>query len=298
MKVKLSNSLESCWSVLRFLGLVFDEHDRKVKWRPRRIIGFTLMMVLLMPLGTGLLYGVTKAKNFIQFCGNIGHFCFFLFNATKTWNVFIRCERLLKIQQKISKIEQSMCKDEKHKNLNHLKDRLEFATKHYEKSKNTAICMSWLTLILTIIYGKFPIDVFKGLFDAGSTEAYTSSVYLCVSCVHGAFAVMNVNILPIIILSYGIGLLDELAARLKCFGTSKEFDYEELKKCIEIHQMIKNFIHEVNDCFRLMFYLQNIFSRLIICIFAFNLVYTKNHDELALSIAFATISIFEILVNC
>lgn len=62
--------------------------------------------------------------------------------------------------------------------------------------------------------------------------------------------------------------------------------------------MIKNFVVKVNDCFNHIYYLQNIFSRVVICMFLLNMVYAKSIGETFLSLSFVAQSIFEIYLPC
>jgi hypothetical protein len=116
------------------------------------------------------------------------------------------------------------------------------------------------------------------------------SLFLIYDCVFMCAVQIALDVLPVIFMSFAVGLLNELSARLSEIGkidAGTEFDgpgnmnkylreriknyktRKELVKCIEIHQKIKEFVIEIHDCFVISTFIQEFMSSLILCTCAF-----------------------------
>jgi hypothetical protein len=112
---------------------------------------------------------------------------------------------------------------------------------------------------------------------------------------------MALGILPAIFMSFAVGLLNELAARLSEIGkidAGTEFDgpgnmnkylreriknyktRKELVKCIEIHQKIKEFVKEIKESFAVAIFIQGLMSSVILCSTVFVITIVRNRNNL------------------
>jgi hypothetical protein len=100
--------------------------------------------------------------------------------------------------------------------------------------------------------------------------------------------IMSLDMLPVLCMCFATGLFEELSIRLehiarkytvsditenpRLIDDSKgEHDVQELLKCIEIHQGIRNFVHDTQDHFSTIIMVQGIMSSIIFCTTAFML---------------------------
>lgn len=71
-------------------------------------------------------------------------------------------------------------------------------------------------------------------------------------------------------MSFAIGLTDELSARLELIGSGGDSN-KELKKCIEIHQDLKNYVKTIQDNFAAAILVQGFLSSIIMCTTVFTM---------------------------
>ena len=105
----------------------------------------------------------------------------------------------------------------------------------------------------------FPFDTENSSIGIGVASFYMMLDIL----IAGSLGVV-ISILPVIFLSFMIGLIEELTERL-----SEIKDKAELIKCIEIHQRIIEFTKEIQKMFSKSIFVQFTFSSMIMCTIVF-----------------------------
>jgi len=295
MEVNFNNPLQLCLLILKYWGL-HNDGEETFKTRRVRKIGRTAFTLLSVSVILAHFSNIFTTKSIVKMLISLVFSLITALLKVKTWNVVFKNDEIIELNQLIDELEKEMSKENRHKSMEHFTSRMNFTVKSFKFLVAMAVSTCVIILILTIVYGKFPIDVFWE-FEDGSAGAYISAIYMNLICIYAAPILISIHSLPNILTSYALGFLDELAARLKCIGMRKEFDYEEFKECVRLHQMIENFVNKVNDCFRPMHYLTSILSEFIICMYAFCLVYAE-FNEVAMAFAFALLSIQENFVPC
>lgn len=116
-------------------------------------------------------------------------------------------------------------------------------------------------------------------FDTKNNESgfwIASVITLSFSPCTGQLA-MVLDILPIIFLSFAIGLVEELRIRIEEVETkskpegskSSQYYKNQLITCIKIHQKIKEYVEEIQNIFSYVFMIQGVISTATICTCAF-----------------------------
>lgn len=296
MDAKLPNILELCFNALQKIRLFSECNPNSQK---HRIKGTAILTFTVTLVTTGHLLKAISSDNLTEITSNLAILSMILFLAIKSWNIAFHCSKLMELSIQIEKQIETLKEDQQFDNLKSVKQRLNLTMRIVMLFIRTiAIALAFL-ITMTFVMRKYSFHAFETFTEGRSFGIYAISVFLNI-IINCYFTVCYViaNSLPIVYISYAVGFNDELTARLKRIGISKELDYDEIIECIKIHQMIKHFVHDFIDCFKLVFSLQNIFSQISICMFAFNLVYAKSFNDLILFFICAAISLLEIGLPC
>ncbi|CAO1433671.1 unnamed protein product [Diamesa serratosioi] len=172
-----------------------------------------------------------------------------------------------------------------------------------------------------VINTKFPNKLWLP-FDY-STDSYwywTLTYYQILNSLIYSGVLVALDVLPVVFMSFAASLVDELALRITkigneaicCNTTTKrsikiiqqkrhEANKEELRRCIESHLKIKEFVGKTGNIFSTMIIIQGLMSSIILCTCAFQLTLMViiNEVSLFLWLFFYMISmVLEIFLPC
>jgi hypothetical protein len=211
--------------------------------------------------------------------------------ALQSVNFFIRVRRFEKILESLNSLLEFSATSW-HKERVHIKQEVAFAFKVYK--------VFWGTAVTTCIIGGFvPFTAhelpYKGWFpfdtSYGGIGFWIASVYMVLNTTFPIAAIcISLDILPVILMSFAIGLIRELEARLSEIGATKtmkvvragtsreifvkpssETCQNRLVKCLEIHKKIIKLVDEIHDNFSTAILIQGLMSSVIICMCAFTM---------------------------
>lgn len=293
MATNIKSALDFCYSIMKYIAF-YHEGNLTAEYRRRRKIAYCVVTFMVFPTILGFTIGILTSENLTDTTEKVTHLMLLLMTALKCFNGLFKCEKISLMKEKILQLQGKISEHERNKDLKHLKIRLDLVFKNYMRFTKLIFSILLFVLMSTTL-GKYPVDIFGELGD-GLIGAWISAVFIDIACVLGSFILITINMLPVILIPYAIGFNDELAVRLKFIGFDRTNDYDELVACIKIHQMVESFVHDINGCFKLILYVQNIFGKIIISMFVFNLVYATNLSDLIFSIALAIMTILEILL--
>lgn len=138
----------------------------------------------------------------------------------------------------------------------------------------------WSTVIMTCITSFFPPFITHQLpykiwfpFDYENSEVgfWSACALMLLNSPYISTLDLALDILPIIFMTFAIGLLDELAERLEKIGSKGEKPVQELVHCVEVHKKIKVFIRNIEKNFSTTVLMQGVLSSAILCTSAFTM---------------------------
>lgn len=144
--------------------------------------------------------------------------------------------------------------------------------------------------LLFMVYYPFDVTTPIGLLVSGIHESWSSFI--------GSTMTVLLDGLPVLFISYAIGLIDELCKRLESIGLSEEFSEEELKSCITIHQKIKDFVAEINGTFGIVFFIQGSGTSVNLCTSVFTASIVKSKVAQAQALVLCVPLVIQIFAPC
>jgi 7tm Odorant receptor len=251
------------------------------------VYGYLLYFVLIVLYVICLLIYALNATDLNDFISAFGVAATMTAEAFKCLNFFLKVKEIIK-------------------NFELLKELIEFSA--YEKSKDReqikkhsqtafrVLKWFWSSAMVNCVCGIFvPIFThqlpYKAWFpfntEYGGSGFWIASVYLVFNSFVVALIDINLDCLPAIFMSFGVGLIEELIERLENIGKVKETDDGaaqpissdelqklqeiELKKCIEVHLKIEEYIKGIETNFANVIVIQGLISSIILCCCAFTM---------------------------
>jgi 7tm Odorant receptor len=222
----------------------------------------------------------------------------------KCWNLFYKLKNVKKSLETLNSLLEFSA-DDRWKSRNHVKSQVAFGLKIYKAFWFTA----WTTCIsgafVPFITHKLPYKVWFP-FETENNEIgfWVASIFLIVASFYLSALDITLDMLPVIFMTFGVGLINELAERLSEIGKKEEkagsseekpegkselSEKEKLAitkefiKCIEIHDKIREFVKEIHGNFSTAILLQGIMSSIILCTSAFTMSTVRGKKKKLLS---------------
>lgn len=131
-------------------------------------------------------------------------------------------------------------------------------------------CLS--ALIAPIIFHKLAYKVWFP-FDTDGSEVgfWAASIFMMLNAPILSTLDVALDIIPVIFLTFAIGLTNELADRLSNISTAKGSQEMQLKKCVKIHVKIIKYVSEIENNFSSVILIQGVLSSAILCTTAFTM---------------------------
>jgi hypothetical protein len=249
---------------------------------------FTLICIYVTAM---MIYGF-KAENLIDFVDSFSVGIATFTMALKTINFFIRIRGFGKFLENLNSL-LDFSADPRFADRVHIRKEVNFAFKVYKIFFVSGMTTCSSSVLVPFFAHQLPFKAwFPFTTEYGTIGFWIASTYLVVHSFCIAAIDVALDILPVIFMSFAVGLLNELAARLSEIGkidARTEFDgpgnmnkylreriknyktRKELVKCIEMHQKIKEFVMEIERNFAASMLIQGIMSSVILCMSAFTL---------------------------
>lgn len=188
--------------------------------------------------------------------------------------------------------------DERFKNRHHIKKETKMMMKIVKQYLANSSVILLVTLISIICFKKLTFNIFSVEHEKNAIAFWIVSLQLVVASFYGNLAITVFNMTPLMLLSYAVGIINELSERLQFICLSDEFDYDEIVKCVQIHQKIKAFVLKIQKHFGMVWLFQILLSNVVICFAAFATTSANNSMESIKGLNLAALIFLEILLPC
>lgn len=181
-----------------------------------------------------------------------------------------------------------------------MKNKLKIITRIMQVYAVIMIVNALVGFIVAFAFGRLP---FKARYPFNTKEwsvgFYVAAFHGNFACIFGESVHYFSSIYPMIFIIYATGVIDGLALRLSQIGLkSKQKEYDELKKIIEVHQMVRIYVEEIQKCFKIAFFFQCSVMSLILGLTVFTLSYVKEFSIFILTISYCMPMMSEIFLPC
>lgn len=272
MDSELAKPLELALKIMKKLGLMKDGQDPSIYFK----VCFLLQFIACCIFFGGLFMALYKEAvgNLVTFIDVIGVLTAFSALVMKAVNFKLKIE---KIKESIKTLELLLefSADERWKYREKVKARVGFAYKAYKAFLFSAFLTCGLAFLVPVFTHELPYKLWFPFLDT-TIGFWTASTYLTFYAFIAAAVDMTLDILPVIFISFAIGLIDELGDRLEEIGTTRNHvvipetrHNEEFIKCVEIQMKIQKFVISIQDNFSLAIIFQGLMSSVILCSIAF-----------------------------
>jgi hypothetical protein len=279
MDKDMKRPFEFCFNVLKFYGLWIDGEEK----RSYRIYGITLIIFCQIGFVISMFSGVLQRGITLETVETIS------FGITGVSGLL----RILDFLAKIKLIKYLYTSINvitiKHvKNDNFIRKRVKtFFMIHISQG---------ILAITSIVSGDFVSIQSKTLpytigvpFDTENNEIgfWAAYSYLFITLKYVAPIYPCLGALPVFFMNFAIGLMEDFNERLKNFGlvvgsesggsVENEVMENEIKEIVETHEVIKNFVKQISEIFRLTFFIKSIVGSIILCTSLFVIPLVSNN---------------------
>jgi hypothetical protein len=286
MDAELFKPFEFIFKVLKKLGLWQDGNQT---WR-YFYCGYTFHFICVYTFFIFLfIYGL-NAENFIDIVEPFGVGIAVFTLMLKSIIFFVNVRGFGKFLDNLNEL-LDFSADKTFADRARIRKEVNFAFNVFRGLSTTAVTTLASAILIPFFAHQLPYKAwFPFTTEYGTIGFWIGSFYMLIFSFPIGALDMIFSILPVISMSFAIGLLNELAERLSEIGkavklieagpgqskeklikpSSKQIK-EELIKCIEIHMKIKKYVKEIEENFSLTIFIQGIMSSVILCFCTFTM---------------------------
>jgi hypothetical protein len=288
MDVELFKPFKLIFSVFKVTGMWQDGNQSWIYF----ILGYFAHLLFFELCLLGELLYVFNAEGLEDYVEGIGMTFTYISAVFKCLNFFYKLKLIKKSVETLTALLEFSA-DERWKSRDHVKAQVAFGLKVYKAFWISAYISCIFSSLVPFLSHQLPYKVWFP-FDTENSELGFWIASFSLICNSFTVSVVDISLdtLPVIFLTFAIGLTNELSARLSMVGSSdnkvkgpnarqvlnsKSVSTEnvemekELIKCIEIHKKIKEFVTEIQENFATVILIQGFFSALILCTGAFTM---------------------------
>jgi hypothetical protein len=203
-----------------------------------------------------------------------------LAHSFKFWNFYFKLNKILDSVDTLTDL-LAFSADDRWKSRDHLMSRIATEIKIHKVFWFTAWTTCFLSCLNPFTLHELPYKAWFP-FDTTSNEVnfWAASVYVMIIAFPLSVSDITLDMIPVIFLTFAIGLVEELTERLAQIGDKVKKTETSTKeiKCIEIQKRIKKFVKETEDNFSLAILLQGFTSSAILCASAFALSTVRSQN--------------------
>lgn len=237
-------------------------------------------------------FNTTNLEDFMEAAGYAASQTAQLF---KFWNFYFKLPKILKSLKNLTYL-LAFSADNRWNNREKIKSQIAFGMKIYKAFWFSAWTTCFIGCTMPFIKHRLPYNSWFP-FNTETSEIgfWSASTYMAIILFPMSVTDITLDILPVIFMTFAIGLLEELSVRLEKIGdekflTAKQQNSEkELIKCIKIHKKILVFVKEIEENFSLAIFLQGLISSTILCASAYTLSTVRNFITLIKFLLFFSI---------
>lgn len=254
-----------CFRLLRAVGLWMDGTQtwRYIFW------SCAVQCVCVVFTSVAILIGATETETLMDLAENLAFFVARLTMIYKCFNFLMKFKRIMKSIDDLNSVLEFSKSGDKSDNRDFLRSPVKLGHKVFRIYYISA-GVAAMSGILPVIFAHrmpfhwwFPFDTKNseiGFYSASFLELLNTPVIASIN--------LSLGILPIIFLTFIIGLTDELCHRLNEIGkmnSSESNCEEELITCIKIHERIKKIAEDIQDNFASMILAQGMMASFTLC---------------------------------
>jgi 7tm Odorant receptor len=292
MNVELFKPFKLIFSVFKVTGMWQDGNQSWTYF----ILGYFAHFLFFELCLLGELLYVFNTENLEDLVEGIGMTFTYISAIFRCWNFFYKLKLIKNSVDTLTALLEFSA-DERWKFRDHVKSQVAFGLKVYKAFWVSAYITCIFSSLVPFISHQLPYKVWFP-FDTENSEIgfWIASTFLICNAFTVSVVDISLDTLPVIFLTFSIGLTNELSERLSEIGrsdnkvrgsndqqdlNSKSVSIEnvemtkELIKCIEIHKKIKEFVNEIQENFSTVILIQGFFSALILCTGAFSMSTVK-----------------------
>jgi hypothetical protein len=298
MNSELYQPFELCFKVFRTLGMWQDGDQTWTYF----FVGYLSQFIYIYVFFIGeVLYAFLEAKDLVEFVSVLGLSTAYVSVIAKGANFFLKLKKIKKSLATLNELLEFSA-DDRWKTREKLKSRLAQCMKVYKTFWFVAYLNCGLAIFVPVFSHElsekfwFPFDTKDSSFGF-----WFASTFLIGDSFLAAVTDVSLDILPVIFMSFAIGLVEELADRFEAIGKDNEGKQSkamkdkqpkatkiikpgtsllekpkpnhkrEFIKCVKIQQKIKEFVSEIQANFSAAISIQGILSTVILCMNAFTM---------------------------
>lgn len=287
------SSYEFCVKLANTIGL-FQNREKSLRYI---IVGNLLWICSIGVIYLKIIYNATKVETIGELVEWTIVFIPVSLFFVKLANLLCQLNPLGELHIELQELYE-LSYDERFKNRNNVKKETAKMMKIMKAYAGNSFFLAILNLIYIVYLKKFAFSIFDVVYEENLIMFVFASVQLMFSIVYGNLLITVLNMTPLILLSYVVGLSNELAERLKYLFLSDEFDYDELVQCIKIHRKIKKFFMKIKQNFGTVWLIQILLSNVVICFNAFAIISSTNSTDSLKIVSFGALFFVETFQPC
>lgn len=262
MDVELSRSFNLCFKTLRICGWWQSGNQ---SWL-YLIYGFVSISIVVETYILCQILYIANVGNLKDFVDTLGLFLTFLATQSKTINFLYKIRRIKQLVRDLDEL----LKFTQHTlsvKRGHIKRRVDVIYRLYLAYWMLGIMSCTAFAISILIYQQLPYKLwFPFDIETSSAGFWSAATYTVVQSYIATAVAIALDIMPVIFIGFAVGLIEEFSGRLENIKNK-----QELVKCVEVHNKIKNYIKGIQDNFASVILIQGFMSSIILCVCAFSL---------------------------
>lgn len=284
MDAELYRPFELCFKVLKAQGAW---QDGKQTWRYFFAGYFVHFLVVELYIASEAVV-IFTAKELIDVVGPLGFFLTRLVNTIKWVNFLINFHSIMSLLESLERT-LVFARDPLRGKRVELKEQVALVYRIFVAYSKVVLVVCTVGALKPILTGRqltkmwFPFD--SGI---GTIGFWVATAFSNVNIFFYGLNDSMLAFLPMIFISFAVGLIKELAARLKDCG-----DDEEFVKCVEIHLMIKELVRDIQKVFSAVIFVQGFMGSIFLCARVFTLSIVSGFNYYWLVSNFALKSYFQ-----
>lgn len=267
MDSELYRPFNLCFKVLRAQGAW---QDGKQTWK-YFFAGYLVHFMVVELYVASEAIVIFTAKELIDIVGPLGFFLTRLVNTIKWANFLINFYSIMAL---LESLEQTLvfAPNPLHGKRVELKEQVALVYKIFVTYSKVVVVVCAVGALKPILTGRqltkmwFPFDS-----EVGTVGFWVATAFSNVNIFFYGLNDSMLAFLPIIFISFAVGLIKELATRLQSCDSDQEF-----VKCVEIHLMIKKLVGDIQEVFSSVIFVQGFMGSIFLCARVFTLSIVSN----------------------
>ena len=262
MDRELLKPFKLCFGILKAIGLWQDGKQSKLYI----FYGCFVVFFFLIFFTIGLMTYVIKIDDFDEKVVTFASTLVYTGGFFKVFNFLFKFKKIIEAFESLDILLKD-CKDPNQANRDCIKKEARLAF--------NVLTMFWFSAILAWAAGFFVLIFTYRIpyslwypFDIQTSKIgfLTASFYVMLDTLSVGWIFPPLDVLPVIFMSFAIGLINELSERLKAVDNKDEFI-----KCVVVHIKLKDFTRTIQELFASVILSQVVFTAVIICTSVFAL---------------------------